>query len=359
MAGVIFGEAVDKVEKVARNSGLFRVTNIPANSGETRDFTEIDLDLYARRKNQGDQSSRARVQMGYNKLVTAVRFARDIGVDYEFRAYNKYPEVYQRLVNLAQMPDNRLEMDLQHRIGFGTATTYTDIDGVSNDISTGDTLSLFNTAHTLRGSSTTYRNRLAGNPQISKGALEGMERLVTEETINQFAEKVSVPFDILWTTDDPVSCNTALEYLQSVAAPDFANSGVTNVYKAKYKHVKLPLVATTAAGLPDNAKRRYWGIASSMISDANLAIWDRPTLKVPSALNAGEEFSTDAWNFGVRAAWAIGVVSGRFIKMSSGKIRIIAPLVRKGLRYICQIRGKLSKFTYMPIPSEALLVGNV
>jgi hypothetical protein len=159
---------------------------------------------------------------------------------------------------------------------------------------------------------------LAGNPQISKGALEGMERLTTEETLNNFGEKVTMPFDVLWTTDDPVSVNTALEYLNSVAAPDFANSGVTNVYKAKYKHVKLPLVATTAAGLPDNTKRRYWGLVSSSMSDAHLGIWEESHLKVPSDLNAGEEFSTDDWNFGIREGHGIGIVTGRAFKFSSG-----------------------------------------
>ena len=318
LAGVIFAEAVDMVDKTVRGSGLFRVESIPANTGETRDWTEIDLELYADDKPQGDQAGRARVQLGYNKLVTVRRVAKDIGIDYEMRRYNKYPDVVNRLTNLAQMPDNRIELDLQHRIGFGTATAYTNKNGASIDLTTGDSLALFSTVHTLRGTATTYRNRLAGNPALSKGALEGMERLVTEETLNNFGEKVSAPFDILYTTDDPVTVNTALEYLNSVAAPDFANSGVTNVYKAKYKHVKLASVPTTAAGLPDNTKRRYWGIASSKISDAHLGVWDAPTLKTPSALNAGEEFSTDAWNFGVRAGYGIGIVTGRWIKFSSG-----------------------------------------
>ena len=144
-----------------------------------------------------------------------------------------------------------------------------------------------------------------------------MERLVTEATLNNFAEKITVPFDILWTTDDPATVNTALEYLRSVAAPDFANSGVTNVYKAKYKHVKLALVPTDAAGGTDNAKRRFWGLASTMISDSHLGIWEAPHLKTPAALNAGEEFSTDDWNVGVRAGYCIGIVNGRWGKFSS------------------------------------------
>ena len=318
LAGVIFDKATTMVDKNARNSGIFKIESIPSNSGETRDYTEIDLEMYADNKPQGNQAGRARVQLGYNKLITVKRFAKDIGITYEMRRFGKYPEIISRLTNLAQMPGNRLELDLSHRLGFGTATTYTDKNGSTVDISLGDTLALWSTAHTLAGTSTTYRNRLAGNPQLSKGALEGMERLISEETLNNFGEKVSMPFDILWTTDDPVTMNTAMEYLQSVAAPDFANSGVTNVYKAKYKHVKLPLVPTTAAGLVDNSKRRFWGLSSSMMSSAHVGIWEEPNLKTPSSLNAGEEFSTDDWNFGVRAGYAIGIVVGRGHLFSSG-----------------------------------------
>jgi len=318
LADVIFEKAKEMVASNAKNSGIFVVESVPDNSGETRDYTEIDLEQYADNKAQGDQAGRARVQLGYNKTVTVKRVAKDIGITYEMRRFNKYPDVVRRLTNLAQLPSNRQELDLSHRLGFGTATSYTDKNGTVVDISLGDTLALWSTVHTLTGTATTYRNRLAGNPILSKGALEGMERLVTEETLNNFGEKITATFDILWTTDDPNTVNTALEYLNSVAAPDFSNSGVTNVYKAKYKHVKLPLVATTATGAVDNTKRKYWGISSSMITDAHLAEWETPHMKAPSDLNAGEEFSTDDWNFGVRAGWGIGIVTGRWIKFSSG-----------------------------------------
>lgn len=318
LAGVIFEKMKDKVEKVARDSGLFKVEQVPANTGDVRDYQEIDRELYASFKGQGNQAARARAVLGYNKQVSVRRFAKDIGITYEWRRFSKYPEITSALTNLAQMAPYKIELDLQHRLGFGLSTTYTDKDGQAVDVTCGDALALFSTAHLLTGTATTYRNRLAGNPVLSKGALEGMERLVVEETLNNFGEKIAMNFDILWTTDDPNTVNTALEYLKSVAAPDFANSGVTNVYKAKYKHIKLPLVATTAAGVPDNTKRRYWGIASSEMSDAHLGIWEEPHLKTPSDLNAGEEFSTDNWQYGVRAGWGIGIVTGRWIKFSSG-----------------------------------------
>lgn len=318
LAGVIFEKMKDTVEKNVRGSGLFAEEAIPANSGEVRDWQEVDHELYADNKPQGNQSGRAKVALGYNKQVTVKRIAKDIGISYEMRRFNKYPEVIRQLTSLAQYAPNRLELDLSHRIGFGLSTSYTDKNGTVVDLTVGNGLALFSTVHTLTQSATTYRNRLAGNPTLSKGALEGIERLVAEETVNNWGEKVTIPFDILFTTDDPNTINTALEYLKSVAAPDFTNSGVTNVYKAKYKHVKLPLVPTTAAGLVDNTKRRYWGIASSGFTDAHLGIWEAPHLKNPSDLNAGEEFSTDNWQFGVRAGYGIGIVSGRWIKFSSG-----------------------------------------
>lgn len=318
LADIIFEKEKAALGQEALNSGLFWVENIPLNSGNVRDYTEIDLQEYARFKAQGDQSTRAKVQQGYNKTLTQYRVALDIGITYEMRTQNKYPEVVRRLTNLAKTLVNRRELDLTHRFTFGTATTYTDMDGRSIDISLGDALALFSTAHLVKGSSTTYRNRLANNPQLSRGALEGMEQLVAEQTINQFGEKVVVPFDILWITDDPNTENTALEYLRSVAAPDFANAGVTNVYKAKYKLVKLPRLATDAFGAVDTTKRKYWGLGSSSATTAHLAIWEEPHLKVPQDLNAGEEFSTDDWNFGGRAGYGIVTVNGVWVKMSSG-----------------------------------------
>lgn len=318
LADIIFEKEKASLGQEMLNSGLFWVENIPLNSGNTRDYTEIDLQEYAKLKPQGDQAVRAKVQQGYNKTLTQKRIALDIGITYEMRTQNKYPEVIRRLTNLAKTLVNRRELDLTHRFTFGTATTYTDLDGTSVDISIGDTLALFSTAHTVKGSSTTYRNRLANNPQLSRGALEGMEQLVAEQTINQFGEKVVVPFDILWITDDPNTENTALEYLRSVAAPDFANAGVTNVYKAKYKLVKLPRLATNNDGSVDTTKRKYWGLASSSATTAHLAVWEEPHLKVPQDLNAGEEFSTDDWNFGGRAGYGIVIVNGIWVKMSSG-----------------------------------------
>jgi len=318
LAGIIFEKAKESLGQEARNSGIFVYETLGMNTGNTREYTEIDLNEYAKVKSEGDQASRAKVQQGYNKVLTSYRVAQDIGITYEMRSQNKYPDVVRRITSLAGLAINRMELDLTHRITFMTATTYTDMDSRTINISVGDTLALASTVHTLRGTSTTFRNRLANNPQVSKGAIEGMERLVAEETLNQFGEKVVIPFDVIFSSDDPNTVNTIREYLQSTAAVEATNSGVVNVYKGKYRHVILPRLATDANGAVDSTKRRYWGLVSTSFSTAHFAVWEEPRLKNPANLNAGEEFSTDDWNFGVRAGYGITIVNAPWIKVSTG-----------------------------------------
>jgi hypothetical protein len=212
-----------------------------------------------------------------------------------------------------------MELDLQHRITFGASTSYTNMDGETVDLTLGDGLQLFYSAHTLTGSSTTYRNRLSGDPQFSRGALEGMERLINEETLNNFGEKVvGATFDILWYADDPTQENAILEFLRSTSSVESgANSGVINVYSKKYRPVKLSRIATDKDGLVDSTKRKYWGTASSILSQAHVGIWEEGYLLTPpTADNNGTDRSTEDAMFGTRGAYGICITSGAWIKAS-------------------------------------------
>src|SRR3990167_789897 len=318
LADIIWLRETTSLATPARSSGIFQVVNVPANTGESRPFSEVDGEEYASFKGQGDQAARGKVQQGYTNTATVRRYAKNIGITYEMRRYNKYPEVVSRLTNMAKQIPNRIDLDLSHRLGFGTATSYTDADGAAINIAVGDTLALWSTAHTLRGSSTTYRNRLANNPAVSKGSLELMERMTIENCFNQFGEKKVMPFDIVWTTDDPVDVNTVREMLRSTAGPEAAHQGVVNVYQAKYRHVVLPRVATVAAGGIDTTKRRYWGLAASAYSSAYLAVWDEASMTPPSAGSNQEDSQTDDWDFKIRGAWGITLVGANYLAFSSG-----------------------------------------
>lgn len=318
-AEILWAKGFMSVPQVARNSGLFKEVVIPQNTGDSRSFSEIDLEEYASKKNEGEQSERARIQQGYSKTGYLYRVSKDIGITYEMRSRGKYMEITQKLTNLGKLGPNRLDLDLTHRITFGTATTYTDRDGDSVDISVGDTLALFSTAHTLRGSSTTFRNRLANNPQFSAGALEAMETMRKQNTYNQFGEKMVINDDIIWSADDPNTVRAIAEVLRSSSNPTQSNAGVVNTQQGKYRHVILPRLDTTAAGANDSTKSKYWGVASSEMSSAYLGMHEEPHLKKPPvAGDNAEEFSTDDFNFGTRGGWMIVVVSGGWIGFSSG-----------------------------------------
>lgn len=278
------------------------------------------MNEYARKKGESDQSARAKVQQGYSKTATLKRIASDIGISYEMRTQGKYYEIKQRLTNLGQLAPNRMDLDLAHRITFGTSTSYTDMDGETVDTTIGDTLALFSTAHTLRGSATTFRNRLANSPQLSRGALEAMETMRVVNTFNQFGEKVATNDDILWTTDDPNLVNTAKELLRATASlTSGINSQVPNVYENKYKLLTLPRVATDANGANDSTKAKYWGLASSKLSTLMLGVHEEPHMKMPPTEGSNaEEFSTDDWNFGTRAGYLICVVNAPWIGISLG-----------------------------------------
>lgn len=317
-AEILFLKGLDAVPMAARQSGIFRIDSIPDHMGNTKEYSEIDLEEYAKIKGEGDQAARARVQQGYSKVGTLYRVSLDIGITYEMRHYNKYIDVIARLQNLGQLAAKRMELDLSHRITFATVTSYQSMEGVTIDTSCGDTLALASTAHTVRGSGTTFRTRLANNPLFARGSLEGMEQMIIENSINQFGEKIYIPYDIIWSTEDANTVNTIKEYLRSTASPDALNAGVINVYSGKYKHVILPRVATTATGANDSTKAKYWGLASSQNSQAFLAVNEEPHLKATAPVGANTEFSTEDWNMGSAAGYFIVIPGARFFAFSSG-----------------------------------------
>lgn len=314
-AEILFLKGLDSVAMVARNSGIFRVEDISDHTGNTKEYSEIDLEEYADDKLEGDEAVRARVQQGYSKIGTLYRVSKDIGITYEMKHYNKYMDVITRLTNLGALAAKRMELDLSHRITFCTSTSYVNKSGTTVDVTVGDTLALASTAHTVRGSSTTFRNRLANNPLFSKGALEGMEQMIIENSINQFGEKITIPYDIIWSTDDANTCNTISEHLKSTAAPDALNAGVVNVNKAKYKHVILPRVPTTGAGANDATKAKYWGLTSSQNSQAFLGVNEEPHMK---PTDGAVEFATEDTNMGCAAGYFIVIPGARFFAFSSG-----------------------------------------
>jgi len=195
---------------------------------------------------------------------------------------------------------------------------YTDMDGTVVSTTVGDGKALFATDHTVTGSATTFRNIVANNPVFSKGGLEAAETLFSSQLIDSAGNKIVSMPDTIVSSDDPNTVNTIKEYLNSTAAPTSSNSGVTNVYKAKYNHIVLPLLATTAAGAYDSTKAKYWMLANVAHTDAIVEVSENPHLITPSVGANSEDFENDDFKFKSSAAYGIGIVDPKWVVLSQG-----------------------------------------
>lgn len=306
----------DGYERVKKNA--VQLFSVSFNQKEVTDSSTLEWAAFARRKDQGDTYFESSPTQGYRKTMTKYRIGYKAQITWEMRTYDKYNEMKKAIMKLGELVAQRMELDLTHRFTFGTAATYTDQDGQSVSITSGDSLSLFNTAHTVRGSSTTFRNRVANNPEFSRAGLEAAELLGAVQMISQDGNKIVVDYDTIAFANNPSLENKVLEFLNSTASPSYSNSGVTNVYKSKYKPLMLPYLATTAAGARDSTKENYWFLAAAAHSDALLEISEMPHMVAPTPGSNGEDFDTDNWNYKASSAYGIEILDPRCFVFSSG-----------------------------------------
>lgn len=297
-------------------TALFQKDERGLNSGEFALYEEFDTDTFASWKPQGTPTAKARAGVGYQKQAKVRRFGIEIDITDEMRKFNKKPEFISKATNLVNYAPERIELDLTHRLTFASATSYVDRDGNTIDLTVGDGLALASSAHTLKYSSTTWSNIVSGAPTFGRTGLEAAELLAVTNIYNNFGEKRKMNFNTLFYTDNPTTENLVMELLQSTASISSGiNSGVKNVYQAKYKTIKLPYLATNAQGQYDVAKKGYWGICASG-SDAGawqayFPVWEAPYMVDPMTTPSLVDGHSDIWTYGTRTSYDVAIVSGR------------------------------------------------
>lgn len=233
------------------------------------------------------------------------------------RTAGKDRDIVDQITDLTEKVPNTIELDLSHRLTFAWDTSYTRNSGETVDTTVGTGLSLINGAQTLTGSASTYSTQIPGNPAFTRSALETAERSFVEQTYNNFGEKIACTPDTIITTDDPVTINAVRELMNSTAiTSDNKNEGVVNVYQDRYKHTSAPRIATTANGVVDTAKKLYWFLADSRLSDFYFMTLEAPYVKTPQDGNNGEEFSSENWNYLAAGTHGAAIVTGRWIRGS-------------------------------------------
>lgn len=294
---------------------LYITQPIAKGNGNTKRFDEVDTQTYAKIKKEAEAVSKASVGIGYNVTMTKKRIGMEIDITQEMRDENRYPEIGSLITNLTHFCPQRIELDATHRLTFGTATSYTDMDGETVSTTGGDSLAIFSATHTLKYSALTWNNIVTGAPVFSRGGLEAAELIATTDILSNFGERRVITFNTIITGDDPTTVNAVKQFLGSTSDVDQNNSGVMNIYQNKYKHLVLPQLATTATGAVDSTKRKYWFLASLGMGmnglQAYYGEWEAPNMK-PTGGNM-ENPHTDVYSFGTRAGYGFVFVSGRGI----------------------------------------------
>lgn len=299
-------EEYELVEKNAR-----QLYDIVPNENLTSEYSQIDSPGFARRKDEGGAYVIGSPRQGYTLNLTKSRIGLRDSVTWEMRKYDKYREIEKKMRGLGESTAMRIELDLTHLFTFGLqGSSYTNMDGETVNTVTGDGLQIFSDSHTITGSSTTVDN-YGGTAAFNRTNLEAAERLF-RNMVNMNDMKVVPKPDTIITGDDPAIVNVVSEFLKSMDAPDTAERA-TNVYKGKYKHIVLPLLATTNLGAPTSTGRYYWMLADMKKKDAILEFSEMPTFTAPNPGSNGEDFDTDDWKFKSSASYAYGVLDYKWI----------------------------------------------
>ncbi len=314
-----FTYTLESMPQVMRTSGLVVEDPLEQNTWEFKRYAErLHRNQYGSRRDEGDTAQQARVQYGYEKDLQVHTVALEVSITKRMRVAGKNQDILDAVTNLSTVCPFSIDLDLSHRLTFAFDTSYTDRDGNTIDTTVGDGFAWASAVHTLTGSATTYNNIITGNPQFSKAALENAQKLAVEESFNNLGEKMVVNCNIIFSTDDPNTCNQIKELLRATADITSDNAGTFNVYSNALRHIEIPRIATTAAGWVDTTKRKFWGIYSGMDSDFYFSTLEAPYLKTPTDGNNGEEFSSENWNYLAGTTYGITIVTGRAIKISKG-----------------------------------------
>ena len=301
---------------------FYQTEPFPQNSGNSRLINEIDTQTYARNKAEGAPAKKGQVGVGYSATLTIKRVALEVDITYEMRTQDRYPEIGAKLTSLTEFVQQRRALDLTHVLTFATSTSYTDMDGDTVDLTVGDTNCLAYSAHTLKFSSTTYSNRLSGDPVFSKGALEVAQTMGMTQIFSNFGETRVMDFNVIFCSKhDATTVNDIKQFLHSTSDNTQNNSGVLNTHKDEMRLVTLASLATDIYGVYNYAKKKWWGIAAiGGVGDrswqARYAESEAPNMKYPATGNNGEDFHTDNWCFGVRGGYGKRALSGRGIIFS-------------------------------------------
>ena len=307
---------------------LYKIRDVPANSGKYIIKEEVDKNIFSNIKPEAGYATTLQAGATYSITITPFRFGIEYSLTWEGENWGKDRSVLNYVKTLANNIQNRFMLDLSHRISFGGQSTYVNMDGISVNINTGAGQPLFFATQPCKYSPIVWSNILTAQP-FTRTALEAIINQANTNTVNNFGEKKSQDYNynVIWMADDERNKNAISELLHSTSTVTLnQNAGVTNVYngvrydgQSTFRMMMFPRVATDAFGSPDTTKKGYWGIAALADGEIDNSfqawayIWERPNLTTPVDNPSLYNARTGVYTFVATGAWGTGFTTAKGI----------------------------------------------
>lgn len=245
---------------------LYKKDPFMPGQGEWKTVTEMDVQTYGNEQPEGQNPQMVRFGIGRTLNYTYTDFGNATTVTDRAMRNNQYRQVFEQLVSLPRMLENRRYLDGVHQLTFANATSYTNMDGRVVDMTTIDGLAPISASHTLPHSSATWSNVITANPAFSKAGLLVAELIFKTQIVDGYGvRKVMEPTHLI-TTDDPTLVYNVRQIMGSSTEVGQDNSSVINALN-QYTHVVLPQLDSTATGAYDATKKDWWFLGRFGTSD--------------------------------------------------------------------------------------------
>lgn len=252
------------------------------------------MDKFASSTGEGENYAASLPTAGDQKTFTQAKVTDSFELTKEAGMYDQYNVVegLKGAEGIGSAVAKRIELDLQLLLGFGAAASYTDKDGNTVATTAADGLSIWNSSHTVNGSSSTYDN--SGTTAFGQTGLEATEDLF-RQFLNHDGQQIDRVPDTIFTTRKPNVVNLVREYNKGMNHIEDANRGI-NVYQGKYDHVVLPYLDAANDGSYNSAKDDYWGLAVRKGPNMKLFVSQDPVVYEPQLVQRNRNLliQTDA-----------------------------------------------------------------
>jgi len=266
---------------------------------------------------EGDDPWQGEVSPGYGKDVTVYQRTYSISMTWFFQYHNKYQGQEQKLISDAALATmERLEFDLSAPFTYCTSTAYTNIDGRSVDITTGDGVCPASASHALLNSSSSCRNLVANGPQLSAGALELAQDIGKQQILDNNGTPLMVTYTDLVVNNDQATYNVAMKLMKSYAPTDAPNSGVHNPFMGVFRvrqafYIDRTFSVGGKAFTFDSTKKKQWMLIDSSNKGMYLWVTQYPTVMPPQTaqLNYNKTWAASAVYEPIVVDWRGFVIS--------------------------------------------------